>query len=90
VISATTSGVTVGSDRKYAAIHQLGGKTKAHVIRAKNGKALKIPGIGFRKKVNHPGSNVPARPYFPFYRDGSPTPAAHTALLQVVEQWLHP
>ena len=82
--------VTVGSDRKYAAIHQLGGKTKAHVIRPKNGKALKIPGIGFRKSVNHPGSQIPARPYFPFYADGRPTPIAHTAILQVLEKRLNP
>lgn len=90
VITAADSGVTVGSDRDYAAIHQLGGKTKAHVIRAKPGKALNIPGIGFRKKVNHPGSKIPARPYFPFYQDGSPTPAANTAILQVLEKRLRP
>ena len=90
VITATRDAVTVGSDRKYAAIHQLGGKTKAHVIRPKNGKALKIPGIGFRKSVNHPGSQIPARPYFPFYADGRPTPIAHTAILQVLEKRLNP
>lgn len=47
---------------KYAAIHQFGGKTKPHVIRAKNKKALAFGGV-LRKSVNHPGSNVPARPF---------------------------
>ena len=50
-----------GAD-KYAAIHQFGGKTKPHVIQAKNKKALAFGGI-FRKSVNHPGSNIPARPF---------------------------
>lgn len=91
VVSANGQSVTIGSDRHYAAIHQLGGKTAAHVIRPKAGKkALNIPGIGFRKKVNHPGSKIPARPYFPFYQDGRPTPAAHTAILQVLEKRLRP
>ena len=87
---ATADGVTVGSDRLYAAIHQLGGKTKPHIIRPKNGKALNIPGIGMRKLVHHPGSDIPARPFFPFYPDGKPTAAAHTAILQVIEKRLGP
>jgi phage gpG-like protein len=90
VVSATDSAVTVGSDRKYAAIHQLGGTTAAHIIRARNAKALFIPGIGFRKQVNHPGSKIPARPYFPFTATGQPTPRAHTAILQVIEKRLTP
>jgi hypothetical protein len=42
--------------------------TRPHVINAKNGKALKIPGAGgfvFRRSVNHPGS----RPFPYFYAD---------------------
>jgi phage gpG-like protein len=88
VILATDDSVTVGSDRLYAAIHQLGGKTAARTISAKNGKALKIPGIGFRKSVKHPGSKIPARPYFPFYASGQPSPTATTAILQVLEKRL--
>ena len=77
VTAVNARGVTVGSDRKYAAIHQLGGKTPAHVIRPRPGKkALKIPGIGFRTKVNHPGSKIPARPYLPFTKAGKPSPEA--------------
>lgn len=75
VTEVSARGVTVGSDRKYAAIHQLGGKTPAHVIRPKNKQALKTP-FGLFKKVNHPGSKIPARPYLPFYSNGRPTPQA--------------
>ncbi len=61
------SGVTIMTGKqKYAAIHQFGGQTKPHVIRAKNRKAIPLTFGGvtiFRKKVNHPGSNIPARPY---------------------------
>lgn len=53
----------VGTNVAYARIHQLGGRTKPHVIRARNARALGIPGIGARRSVQHPGSNIPARPY---------------------------
>lgn len=53
----------VGTAKSYAAAHQFGAVTKPHVIRARNGKALKIPGVGFRRSVNHPGSTIPARPF---------------------------
>ena len=52
----------VGTNVQYAAIHHYGGKTPAHIIRPKSGKALKF-GSRFAKKVNHPGSNIPARPF---------------------------
>lgn len=53
---------TVGSNKVYAAIQQLGGQTKPHVIRAKNKRALSFGGIVVRQ-VNHPGSKIPARPF---------------------------
>ncbi len=57
----------VGTNVVYAAIHQLGGKTPPHTIRAKKAKALAFPGADgetiFRRSVNHPGSKVPARPF---------------------------
>ena len=63
IVSVDTDGVTVGSDRKYAAIHQLGGK-----IVAKAGKRL-VFSIGgktyFAKSVK-----IPARPFFPFTPSG--------------------
>lgn len=52
----------VGSNKIYAAIHQFGGHTRPHVIRAKNKRALSFGGIVVRQ-VNHPGSNIPARPF---------------------------
>jgi phage virion morphogenesis protein len=52
----------VGTNVIYGAIHQFGGKTKPHVIRARRAKALAFGGI-LRKQVNHPGSNIPARPF---------------------------
>lgn len=45
--------VEIGTNVKYAAIHHFGGQ-----IRAKNGKALNIPGIGARRSVT-----IPARPF---------------------------
>jgi len=54
--------VIIGSNKEYAAIHQLGGRTAAHIIRPRNKKALKTP-YGVFKKVNHPGSVIPARPF---------------------------
>lgn len=50
----------------YAAIHEFGGKTAAHRIEARNAKVLAFQMGGeqvFAKFVNHPGSNIPARPY---------------------------
>jgi phage gpG-like protein len=56
-------GVTIGSDRPYAAIHQLGG-----VIRPKTKKVLSFTIGGktyFAKEVK-----IPARPFLPFTPDG--------------------
>lgn len=58
--------VMFGSNVPYAAIHELGGTTKPHVIRPKRKEALKFSFGGktvFAKVVNHPGSKIPARPY---------------------------
>lgn len=77
-------GVVFGSDATYYAIHQLGGQTKPHVIRAKTKKALATP-FGPRKSVKHPGSKIPARPTFPFYADGSPTPRLIARLGEVIK-----
>ena len=53
--------ILVGTNHHLAAVHNFGARTRPHVIRAKNKKALSIPGIGPRKAVNHPGSVIPAR-----------------------------
>lgn len=50
----------------YARILHDGGSTRAHVIKAAEGKKLAFMASGqmiFRRQVNHPGSNFPARPY---------------------------
>ncbi|MEE6042739.1 phage virion morphogenesis protein, partial [Avibacterium paragallinarum] len=52
----------VGTNLAYAAIHQFGGKTKPHKIKPRYKKGLAFGGI-VRKSVNHPGSNIPARPF---------------------------
>lgn len=57
---ATTA--QVGTNVVYAAIHQFGGRTRPHVIRPRNKKALAFGGGVFRQ-VNHPGSEIPARPF---------------------------
>ena len=66
----TAEGVTgfvfSSGDVPYARIQEYGGKTAAHVIEAKNGKALAFMMGGrqvFFRKVNHPGSNIPERSY---------------------------
>ena len=61
-MSSTRSEAAVGSNLVYAAIHQFGGKTKPHVIRPKHKRALSFGGIVVRQ-VNHPGSDIPARPF---------------------------
>lgn len=58
--------VASSGDVKYAGIHEFGGKTPAHVIEAKNGKALAFMFNGkqaFFAKVNHPGSTIPERSF---------------------------
>jgi phage virion morphogenesis protein len=58
--------VVFGSNRVYARIHQQGGTTRAHPIKARNGRVLSFLKNGKRvtvKSVKHPGSRIPARPY---------------------------
>lgn len=66
IASVTSRSVTVGSDRKYAAIHQVGG-----VIRPKSARALVFRAAGRTfavKKVT-----IPARPFMPFGDSGAMT-----------------
>lgn len=60
--SSDATSAMVGTNVKYAAIHQFGGQTRPHVIRPKNKRALAFGGRVVRS-VNHPGSNIPARPF---------------------------
>ncbi|WP_111861025.1 phage virion morphogenesis protein [Acinetobacter sp. CFCC 10889] len=77
----------VGSNKVYAAIHQFGGKTKAHVIRPKNKKALAFGGMVF-KYVNHPGSVIPARPYLPMDKSGNLQKEAYDDVAHTIDTYL--
>ena len=81
VTSLSASSVTIGSDRKYAAIHQLGG-----VIRPKGGGSLVFT-IGGRtihaKKVT-----MPARPFFPFTPSGELAPVAVPKVMAICDKAL--
>lgn len=53
-------------DVKYAAIHEFGGRTRAHIITPKKAEALSFMMGGqrvFAKSVNHPGSVMPERSF---------------------------
>lgn len=78
---------TIGSNKPYAAIHQFGGKTRPHTIRPTKGKVLAFGGR-FARQVNHPGSDIPARPYLPIGNDGKLTPDAEQSILGIVLQHL--
>jgi hypothetical protein len=50
----------------YARIQEEGGTTRAHTIVPRVASVLAFEGpagLVFAKRVNHPGSNIPARPY---------------------------
>lgn len=77
----------VGSNKPYAAIHQLGGKTKAHTIRPKEKKALAFGGAVVRG-VEHPGSDIPARPFLPITAAGELQTEAQSDVLDIVLEHL--
>jgi phage virion morphogenesis protein len=86
-ISHDATSATVGSNKVYAAIHQLGGKTKPHIIRPRNKKALAFGGHVV-KQVNHPGSNIPARPFLPVDAQGNIQPEAEQNILSLANNYL--
>jgi phage gpG-like protein len=69
-VEATAEEVTIGTDRKYALIHQVGG-----VITAKAGGALRFKGSN-GKWVTVKQVTMPARPYLPVMASGAIMPAA--------------
>lgn len=79
---ATAQNVEIGTNLIYGAIHQFGGTISPHVIEARRGKALFIPGIGFRRRVNHLGSAMPARPYLGIDSQDE------SLLIDVTDRWL--
>lgn len=84
-ISISDTHALIGTDRPYAAAHQLG--SKPHVITARNKKALFWSGARHPvKSVNHPG--LPARPFFPFSRLGKATQKAVSLCEDVLRRWI--
>ena len=73
--------VRIGTNRVYAAIHQLGGKTAPRVIRPVRKRALKTP-FGLFAKINHPGSNIPARPYLGLSQANS------DSIIRMIDEWV--
>lgn len=61
--NVTSTDVEVGTNVEYAGIHQGGATIPPHTIRARRARALRIPGVGFRRSVKHPGGTIPARPF---------------------------
>jgi len=65
----TSQSVSVGfdpADAPYGAIQEFGGTTRAHLIAAKNAFALSFSLHGqlvFAKRVQHPGSVIPAHSF---------------------------
>lgn len=78
---------SVGSNKVYAAIHQLGGQTRPHVIRPRNKQALAFNGRVV-KSVNHPGSKIPARPFLPVDAQGNLQPEAEEGILGIANNYL--
>lgn len=59
-------GRVFSSGLPYAKIQEFGGQTKAHIIEAKNGKALMFNMGGkavFFKRIHHPGSRIKGAHY---------------------------
>lgn len=55
-----------GAGVPYAAIHEFGGRTRAHRIQPRHARVLSWLDKGTRRYaryVNHPGSKIPPRPY---------------------------
>lgn len=68
LVTVTQKGVTLGSDRVYAAIHQLGGE-----IKPKKAPALtfSVGGVG---PISLGKVTMPPRPYLPFDKSGALAP----------------
>lgn len=86
-VTSDDSQAMVGTNVVYAAIHQLGGKTRPHKIKARHKKALAFSGM-VRKSVNHPGSTIPARPFLPVGASGNLQQGVEQTLLSQIEDYL--
>lgn len=77
----------IGSNKKYARIHHQGGQTSAHVILPRNKRALAFNGRVV-KRVNHPGSKIPARPYLPADASGKLQPTTRDGIVHLTNDYL--
>lgn len=75
VLSVVGRVATISTDRPYAAIHQFGGRTRPHAMQVRRGKGGKFSKAGYLQAIQHPGSNIPPRPFLPML-NGALTPAA--------------
>lgn len=80
ITTLTDEQVSVGSDRKYAAIHQLGGVIKPK----KEGGLLVFTSGGKTYRVTK--VVMPGRPYLPFTKDGKLTPQAQPKVRATIER----
>ena len=83
---------SVGSegDVKYAAIQEYGGKTSAHEILPQKALALAFIAGGalrFARKVEHPGSLIPARSYLGATLDGMSDEIIAALAYAATETW---
>lgn len=85
--SVSGNELTIGSSAIYAAIHQLGGKTKPHSILPRKKQALAFGGRVV-KKVDHPGSLIPARPFLPIDQAGNLAPDAEREVIETIQEYL--
>lgn len=84
-LEVTNEHAKLSNPMPYAAIHQFGGKTAAHRIVPKRKKALAFGGKVYGA-VNHPGSKIPARPFFPVDSSGRLIPKAEDLIRRAGER----
>lgn len=90
-LSVSATAATISNPMPYAALHQFGGKTAPRVIEPRRARALHWISGGrdhFARRVNHPGSNIPARPFVPISPAGDLTPAAAALIRAAAERAL--
>ena len=64
IVKGTSVISSIGTNVRYARIHEEGGTVPPHTIRARRARALRFSIGGktiFRRSVKHPGSKIPAR-----------------------------
>jgi phage gpG-like protein len=86
---------TIGSygDVKYAAIQEYGGRTSAHEILPDKGQALAFLVGGmlrFARRVEHPGSTLPARSYLATSLEEARDEIVAGLTTAVTEAWNNP